>query len=1402
MAAHQVRDLEARAEVFELYADTNSGNARVEDLGTMLRSLGCAPSNAAVEQIVELHGRPATLTRETFLAIDTASLPPPPSEDELRAALRVVGANNSLGVEKLRAVLSRCGEGMSESEWQELASRLPSQGATNVDVDALARTMVAGCPVALRSPEAEESKAATRRLSASVSPKKPLSGEAFYSSLALEHLTKHAGTTRWDVHGALLFVDISGFTKATQALWRHGAHVLSEAVNGYLSKLIAVVGAHGGDIVKFAGDAIVVLWWDCTSDSASPLPQAASRRAAMCAMALQSQAGTYDVGSENIQMRLHIGLECGPMQSVLIGTLRERGAVYHMLTGAPLRTIGSLVDAAKPGEVCISGGAWEELLLCGHPSGESRGNSCWLLRSVDDSSAPNALVTNDNVNARKKTYRDLAASKDEEGTARRMVPRLVNEFLRGGIPPQSIAELRTLVALFASLPANDSDIEGICEVVEESGATIVQLMDDDKGLHAIIAFNVSHAQDEAADAAVGLAGELVGSWPSIVVGVATGESFLGVVGSPSRCSFDILGVGVNMACRMMQLGHSKQVHAVFTESVYQSCNNRTHLTFLENAQVKGRADAIGTYTLQSSSMRRDPTQVTSAALPLHTKEANNIDSWVSGRTDRSCRMKVLEGHFGSGRWTLAMHGLMKDKDMTILPVSLTERDVRRAGSLVAGLLVLLMRMQRPAESRILSNAKFDPAAASDLERGSELVALYESVQSRPTIAMWPEAAVAEASAHIAELFVSSCRRSQSPPIGIAVRHTQRLDPVSLAILRRLVEEPSPQLRLFVVGTHELHFGMPRATQLFRSWGATDVLAVDALSEEEATVLLETTVQKEWGLSCAKLRASCSRTLNRFASNHTASLIALGKYMRLNAPLKVYEDKTLGLSQDDTTKLLLTPWTKILPRASGIYIGEYDRLSALHQLLAKVVAVVLTEGQLLVVSESLVMEVAFAVVSFSHSDIAGALSELVEQSVLSRVRGTCDSVAFDHLLMRDAIAKLLPPGIVAEICRAAVAALLPLIKVSPSGHNYALCGLLCLACDDVSSAVENLVSAVRHSGEDFDGEECVKKVYLVVQNSDSLRGPLGDTILEALAEQNRKIELRRKSSASGLRVFKPAFDVDALPYVDDSAYDIALKSMCIQVNSVSIMMKVSGSATLDDVLGLSKAAALYAEEVKRVARYSNFHDTDILLDAVRQFLVTETTEMSVARMEEMERALTAFLQDGAKRLIQAVEKRQSVLNATDIVWTSDYANGWDEQDSQHKWLVDHIGDFQKLLREATAKNEALDPSVVGNTLDALSAYVVFHFEMEEAIMDEIGYPRVTVHKGIHKYFVDKVAAVQTRVLQGDVSAVTVEFMTFLFTWLITHIHGEDVTYANWVFEHQPKEHAATFSASKVRHVEEI
>lgn len=58
-------------------------------------------------------------------------------------------------------------------------------------------------------------------------------------------------------YGALLFVDISGFTALSQQL---PVDELKIHINTYFRKIIMIVEKHGGDVVKFAGDALYVVW--------------------------------------------------------------------------------------------------------------------------------------------------------------------------------------------------------------------------------------------------------------------------------------------------------------------------------------------------------------------------------------------------------------------------------------------------------------------------------------------------------------------------------------------------------------------------------------------------------------------------------------------------------------------------------------------------------------------------------------------------------------------------------------------------------------------------------------------------------------------------------------------------------------------------------------------------------------------------------------------------------------------------------------------------------------------------------------------------------------------------------------------------------------------------------------
>lgn len=97
-----------------------------------------------------------------------------------------------------------------------------------------------------------------------------------------------------------MFADVSGFTAMTENLAAQGpvgAERLGKYLNAYLEQLIRLISSAGGDVFKFAGDAIIVLWLDQERPAPSGASQHSSsesssslttllRRATQCALRL------------------------------------------------------------------------------------------------------------------------------------------------------------------------------------------------------------------------------------------------------------------------------------------------------------------------------------------------------------------------------------------------------------------------------------------------------------------------------------------------------------------------------------------------------------------------------------------------------------------------------------------------------------------------------------------------------------------------------------------------------------------------------------------------------------------------------------------------------------------------------------------------------------------------------------------------------------------------------------------------------------------------------------------------------------------------------------------------------------------------------------------------------------
>eukprot|EP00483_Globobulimina_turgida_P009543 UN09562 len=60
------------------------------------------------------------------------------------------------------------------------------------------------------------------------------------------------------------FADVAGFTKATESLSNAmgdlGTEILAHKINSYLPHIARKIVGSGGDVVKFAGDALLCIW--------------------------------------------------------------------------------------------------------------------------------------------------------------------------------------------------------------------------------------------------------------------------------------------------------------------------------------------------------------------------------------------------------------------------------------------------------------------------------------------------------------------------------------------------------------------------------------------------------------------------------------------------------------------------------------------------------------------------------------------------------------------------------------------------------------------------------------------------------------------------------------------------------------------------------------------------------------------------------------------------------------------------------------------------------------------------------------------------------------------------------------------------------------------------------------
>jgi class 3 adenylate cyclase/predicted ATPase len=374
-----------------------------------------------------------------------------------------------------------------------------------------------------------------------------------------------------DIQGVVLFADLAGFTSLAEAFARSGAaggESLHALLNGYFAILIDQVGAAGGEVTTFAGDALAAVF-----DADGQGIEKAAGRALRCAVGVQGALSAFSARNTTavgVHPHMRVGLGAGAVTRALVG--EHDVQVLHVLAGVALERAVAGQRQCRQGEVVAEAG-----LVASAPDlqvADSRGR--W---SVLGSPSMGDV--------------GLGYLKSRTRKTRAREQRLVDEH-------------RLVTSAFLALPDMDVPRDGgarlqsylreAIPVIRHYGGDLRQVDAGDKGYQLVMGFGAPRTTPDDAERAVACCLQLVGL-PTVPVraGVATGPAFCAEVGTSARREYVVIGDSVNVAARLAQGAAPGQVRVDGATSA--RCETFARRRSLGPLRMKGRAVPVDVFAV-------------------------------------------------------------------------------------------------------------------------------------------------------------------------------------------------------------------------------------------------------------------------------------------------------------------------------------------------------------------------------------------------------------------------------------------------------------------------------------------------------------------------------------------------------------------------------------------------------------------------------------------------------------------------------------------------------------------------------------------------------------------------------------------------------------------------------------
>jgi class 3 adenylate cyclase/tetratricopeptide (TPR) repeat protein len=413
---------------------------------------------------------------------------------------------------------------------------------------------------------------------------------AFVPRLAVELGT--GPVPSWtSVEGSMLSADISGFTALSEKLagkGKAGAEEITSLINTCFTALIDSAYRYGGEVIKFGGDALLILF---RSDHHQ-------RRAADAGLLMQ-RALHSSPAAKRANLTMTVGIAAGPFDVFLVGS----GYRELLITGPRATEVIRLEGEAAKGDTLV------DPLIADHLPDtmklrEEHGG--WVITGStgDEPSGPRErhLGTDDlSPYVPAAVVEQLAAFSGTGGEHRLVTVDFLMVIGVGELLDHDGPE--TVAAAFHQL----------VDDVERIGATfgVTPLHTDiaPDGIKFVLCAGAPVNLGDTNDALLHAALELARVESPFVLrqGVQTGRVFAGFLGSEFRRTYTLMGDPVNTAARMLGKAGDRDVVAVAT--VVDGTRALFLSDPLEPFLVKGKSEPISAHIVLAATdeVRRDTT---------------------------------------------------------------------------------------------------------------------------------------------------------------------------------------------------------------------------------------------------------------------------------------------------------------------------------------------------------------------------------------------------------------------------------------------------------------------------------------------------------------------------------------------------------------------------------------------------------------------------------------------------------------------------------------------------------------------------------------------------------------------------------------------------------------------------